>query len=147
MRQGINVGLNVGAVRMLNNTWDHITEEAVIFNDTRSGADQIINNIFYDVGGGGDSYACIPSGSPTIETNDFYMPGGGSPGSWCSNAPYMSFDPMFVNDGDSTGIGANYSLQNSSPARSDGTSLAGVTDDYTGNTRPLSGDSIGAYQQ
>ena len=76
MRQGINVGVNVATLKVFNNTWDHIVEEAIIFNDSRSGADEIINNIFYDVGGGGDSYACIPSGSPTIESNDFFMPGG-----------------------------------------------------------------------
>ena len=146
MRQGINVGLNVGAVRVFNNTWDHFAEEAIIFNDTRSGADQIINNIFYDVGAGGDSYACIPSGSPTIETNDFYMPGGGSLGSWCSNAPYMSFNPMFVSDGDATGNGANYTLQSGSPALTAGTSLQGITSDIEGLVRALtSGFAIGAY--
>ena len=74
MRQGINIGVNVSALRVWNNTWDHIVEEAVIFSNTRSAADQVINNIFYDVGSGGDSYACIPGGSPTIEANDFFMP-------------------------------------------------------------------------
>ena len=74
MRQGIVVGSNVGALKIYNNTWDHILQEALIFNDVRSSADEIINNIFYDVGAGGDSYAEVPSGSPVFQANDFRMP-------------------------------------------------------------------------
>jgi len=148
MRQGINVGVNVATLKVFNNTWDHIVEEAIIFNDSRGSADEIVNNIFYDVGSSGDSYACIPSGSPTIESNDFFMPGGASLGSWCSNAPYTSVDPKFVNYGDATGAGADFHLQSTSPVIADGTTLSTVTNDYDGIARPAgSGYSLGAYQK
>jgi hypothetical protein len=148
MGQGINVGAHVAALQVLNNTWDHIVQEAVIFSDTRSSADQIINNIFYDVGSGGDSYLCLSSGSPLIEANDFYMPGGAAVGTWCSNAPYISLDPMFVNYGDSTGAGADYHLQSSSPIKDDGTTLSNVPNDYDGTLRPIGpGYAIGAFEK
>jgi hypothetical protein len=147
MRQGINVGANVAALRVWNNTWQHVLQEAVIFKDPRSAADQIINNIFYDVGSGGDSYACIPGGNPTVEANDFFMPGG-PVGTYCSNAPYVSLDPMFVNYGNATGLGADYHLQSSSPVRDAGVVLSAVTNDYDGNPRPISGPySMGAFQR
>lgn len=147
MRQGINIGVNVSALRVWNNTWDHIVEEAVIFGNTRSAADQVINNIFYDVGSGGDSYACIPSGSPTIEANDFFMPSG-SPGTWCSNAPYISVNPLFVNAGDPTGAGADYHLQSTSPVKDNGVALTGVVNDYDGTARPIgAGYSLGAFEK
>src|SRR4029077_7051816 len=97
MRQGIVVGANVAALKIYNNTWDHVLEEAVIFNDSRSPADEIINNIFYDVGAGGDSYAEVPSGSPVFQGNDFRMPGGAGLGSYPTVEPYISVDPMFAN--------------------------------------------------
>jgi hypothetical protein len=147
MRQGINIGSGVAALRVWNNTWDHILEEAVIFSNTRSSADQIINNIFFDVGSGGDSYACIPAGSPTVATNDFFMRSG-TPGTWCSNAPFVSVDPMFTNAGDSSGAGADYHLRSTSPVSDSATTLTGVPDDYDGTARPIgSGYSIGAFEQ
>jgi len=147
MSQGINIGVNVSALRVWNNTWDHIVEEAVIFGNTRSAADQVINNIFYDVGSGGDSYACIPGGSPTIEANDFFMPSG-SPGTWCSNAPYISVNPLFVNAGDPTGAGADYHLQSTSPVKDNGITLTGVVNDYNGTARPIgAGYSLGAFEK
>lgn len=147
MRQGINVGANVAAVRVWDNTWQHVIQEAVIFNDTRSPADQIINNIFYDVGSGGDSYACIPGGNPTIAANDFFMPGG-PVGTWCSSAPYVTLDPMFVNYGDATGLGADYHLQSSSPVKDSGVTLSAVINDYNGIARPTgAGYSMGAFER
>jgi len=147
MRQGINVEAHVSALRVLNNTWHHITQEAVIFSDTRSSADQIINNIFYDVGSGGDSYLCLSSGSPLIEANDFYMPRG-AVGTWCSNAPYINLDPMFVNYGDSTGAGADYHLQSTSTIKDDGITLSNVLNDYSGTPRPMGpGYAIGAFEE
>src|SRR5277367_3592611 len=80
MEDGLIIGegqpSGVAAVKVWNNTFDHIEQEAVDFNDTRSSADEVINNIFFDVGEGGDSYMCLPGGSPVIEANDFYMRGG-----------------------------------------------------------------------
>jgi Right handed beta helix region len=148
MRQGFNIGSGVGPMLVLNNTWDHITWETVIFSDTRSSADQIINNVFYDVGSGGDSYACIPGGNPTIATNDFFLPGGATPGNYCSNAPFISEDPMFAAYGDSTGAGADYHLQSASPIKDSGTALSTVPNDYDGTARPVGpGYSIGAFEK
>jgi Right handed beta helix region len=147
MRQGINVGANVSALSVLNNTWDHILQEAVIFMDTRTAADQIINNIFYDVGSGEDSYICIPAGTPTIATNNFTMRSG-PPGTYCSNAPYLDSDPMFQSAGDSTGAGANYHLRSESPIIDNATMLSAVGDDFDGTRRPIGdGYSIGAFEE
>jgi len=144
MRQGIVVGRRVGALKIYNNTWDHIVEEALIFNDSRSSADEIINNIFYDVGAGGDAYASVPGGSPIFEANDFYMPGGASVGGYPSVEPFMSVAPMFVNYGDSTGAGADFHLQANSPLKSAGVTLPQVTDDFYGNSRGTTAYSVGA---
>lgn len=151
MEDGLIIGegqpSGVAAVKIWNNTFDHIEQEAVDFNDTRSSADEVINNIFFDVGAGGDSYMCLPGGSPIIEANDFYMRGGTSLGTYCSNAPYISLNPMFVNAGDSTGSGADYHLQSSSPVIDNGVTLTQVPVDYDGTSRPIGGYSIGAFQE
>jgi hypothetical protein len=144
MRQGIVVGSNVDAIRINNNTWDHIVEEAIIFNGTRSLADEIINNIFYDVGAGGDSYAEVPSGSPVFEDNDFYMPGGAIVGTYPTVEPYISVDPMFVSYGDASGTGADFQLQERSPLKGAGTTLTEVTNDFYGVSRLGAAYSIGS---
>jgi Bacterial Ig domain/Protein of unknown function (DUF1565) len=146
MRQGIVVGANVGALHVYNNTWDHVLEEGIIFNDFRSPADQFINNIYYDVGAGGDAYAEVPSGSPVFENNDFYMPGGASLGTYPTVEPYISVAPMFVNYGDSTGSGADLHLQAGSSLKGAGTTLTEVVNDYYGTSRVGAAYSIGAAQ-
>jgi hypothetical protein len=148
MRQGIDVGLNVGALKIYNNTWDHVTEQAIIFNDSRSSADEIIDNIYYDVGYSGDSYAEVPSGSPSpvFEDNDFYMPGGATVGTYPSPEPSLSIAPMFVNYGDATGAGADFHLQPASGLKSAGVTLPTVTDDFYGTSRVGSAYSVGAAQ-
>lgn len=148
MHQGTNVGRGVRALKVLNNTWSHIALEAVIFHDSRTRADEIVNNIFYDVGGGNDSYACIPGGDPLIAGNDFFLPNGVRPGSYCSNAPFVNLDPMFVALGDSAGNGADYHLRETSPIRGVGIALQDVPDDYDGAARPVGvGCSIGAFEK
>jgi hypothetical protein len=146
MRQGIYIGHNVGALKAYNNTWDHIIQEAIIFNDMRSPADEIINNIFYDVGNPGDAYAEVPSGSPVFQANDFYMPLGATVGTYPTVEPYMSIAPMFVNYGDSTGAGADFHLQSGSGLIGTGITLPQVTNDFYGNSRPAVGYSVGAAQ-
>ncbi len=146
MRQGIQLGSNVGALHVYNNTWDHLLQEGVIFIDMRSPADEFINNIYYDVGAGGDAYAVVPSGSPVFENNDFYMPGGGSLGTYPTVEPYISVPPMFVNYGDATGAGADFHLQASSPLKGAGTTLTAVVNDYYGTSRVGAAYSIGAAQ-
>jgi Right handed beta helix region/Protein of unknown function (DUF1565) len=144
MRQGIVVGSKVGALKIYNNTWDHIVEQGLIFNDFRSPANEIINNIFYDVGAGGDAYASVPSGNPIFEANDFYMPGDASVGSYPSVEPFISVAPMFVNYGDSTGAGADFHLQQNSSLKGAGVTLPQVTNDFYGNTRGTTAYSVGA---
>jgi hypothetical protein len=144
MRQGIVVGSKVGALKIYNNTWDHIVQEALIFNDPRSSADEIINNVFYDVGAGGDSYASVPGGRPVFEANDFYRPGGGTLGTYPTVEPYISVAPMFVSYGDSTGAGADFHLQAGSPLKGAGIALPQVTDDFYGNSRETARYSVGA---
>jgi len=146
MRQGIVVGSNVAALKIYNNTWDHLLEEGLIFNDTRSSADEIINNIYYDVGARGDSYAEVPGGSPLFQANDFRMPGGASLGTYPSVEPYISVDPGFVNYGDSTAAGADFHLQAGSALKGAGITLRQVTNDFYGTSRGTSGYSIGAAQ-
>ena len=145
MRQGIVVGHNVGALHVYNNTWDHVVQEALIFMDMRSPADEVINNIFYDVGAGGDAYASVPSGSPVFEANDFYMPGGASVGSYPTVEPFMSVAPGFVNYGDATGAGADFHLGSGSGLVSTGIVLPQVTNDFYGNSRGAT-YSVGAAQ-
>jgi hypothetical protein len=145
MRQGIVVGHNVGALHVYNNTWDHVVQEALIFMDMRSPADEVINNIFYDVGAGGDAYASVPSGSPVFEANDFYMPGGASVGSYPTVEPFMSVAPGFVNYGDATGAGADFHLGSGSGLVSKGIVLPQVTNDFYGNSRGAT-YSVGAAQ-
>jgi hypothetical protein len=146
MRQGIVVGNQVGALKIYNNTWDHIVEEALIFNDSRSPADEIINNIFYDVGAGCDAYASVPGGSPIFKANDFYMPGGASVGSYPSVEPFISLAPMFLSYGDSTGAGADFHLRPDSPLKNAGVTLPQVANDFYGNSRGTTAYSVGAAQ-
>ncbi len=136
MRQGINVGSNVAALKLYNNTWNHVLEQALIFTSSRSPSDEVINNIFYDVGNGGDSYAALNGGgSPIFRANDFYMPGGAQVGSYPAPVPFISVDPMFVNNGDATAAGADLHLQPSSRLAAAGVVLPQVTNDFYGNSR------------
>lgn len=141
MRQGLNIDHTAG-VGVLNNTWDNILEEAVILASSPQAS--IENNIFYNVGRGGDSYACIDSGSQSgivIATNDHFM-STGSPGTYCSNAPFVSYDPKFAN------VGAlDFHLQPGSPSIDSGTTLGSVTDDYDGTKRPQgAGYDLGGFE-
>jgi len=152
MEDGLIIGQGqpsgVAAVKIWNNTFDHIEQEAVQFNDRRSALDEVINNIFFDVGDGGDSYLCLSVSGPIIAANDLYMRGGTALGNYCSNAPYISLNPLFVNPGDSTGLGADYHLQSSSPILDKGVVLPQVTIDYDGVKRPQGLDySIGAFEK
>jgi len=152
MKDGLIIGegqpSGVAVMKIWNNTFDHIQDEAVQFNDRRTSADEVSNNIFFDVGTGGDSYMCLPGGSPLILSNDFHMRAGVTPGTYCSNAPYISVNPLFVNAGDSTGAGADYHLQAASPIKNDGVAIPQVANDYDGKARPIgAGYSIGAFQE
>lgn len=152
MKDGLIIGegqpSGVAFMKIWNNTFDHIQAEAVQFNDSRTSADEVSNNIFFDVGAGGDSYICINGGSPLIQSNDFYLRGGVTPGTYCSNAPYISVNPLFVNAGDSTGAAADYHLQAGSPIKDNGVTLPQVANDYDGKARPIgAGYSIGAFEQ
>ncbi|MDO8432698.1 MAG: right-handed parallel beta-helix repeat-containing protein [Candidatus Binatus sp.] len=141
MRQGINAS-DISGLAVLNNTWDNILEEAVILNSSPNAS--IINNIFYDVGSGSDSYACIDSGSQSgisIASNDHFM-SQGSPGNYCSSAPYSSQDPLFA---DATGM--DFHLQKTSSLIDRGTTMSTVPNDYDGVVRPQgAGYDMGAFE-
>lgn len=158
MRQGINnAGSAIGQLNVLNNTFDHFIEEAVIFGTVRTG-DKIENNVFYDVGTSGDGFMCWISGSAeTFATNVYFMRSGAPQSGlwWCGGPlpPYQAVNPLFVGSGDATGAGANYHLcvtgQNgcsaTSPIGHTGTTIPSVTNDYDGILRSA-GYSIGALQ-
>jgi hypothetical protein len=107
-----------------------------------------VNNLFFDVGRGGDSYLGLNvPGDPTVATNVHHMRSG-TPGTYGSTAPFIDVDPLFVNAGDATGAGADYHLQLASPIKDSGTTLASVPVDYDGVARPLgAGYSIGAFER
>jgi hypothetical protein len=143
--QGIDIESGVGPVNAYNNTFVHIAQEGLVCNGARTSADQIMNNIFYDVGDGGDSYTSGCQNS-TFNNNDFYMPGGASVGTYPSVEPYLSLAPMFVNYGDSTGAGGDFHLQSGSPLKGAGTTISTVTNDYYGTSRVGAAYSVGAAQ-
>ena len=146
MRQGINVGSNVAALKLYNNDWDHILQEAVIYLSLRSPSDEVINNIFYDVGSGGDAYSAVTQGgNPVFQANDFYMPGNGTVGSYPTVEPFTQLDPLFASNGDPTGAGADFHLQPTSKLIGAGMTLPQVTNDFYGNSRGAT-NSVGAAQ-
>jgi hypothetical protein len=138
MFQGLQ-WVNAPSVNFWNNTVVRIVQQAVVLSNAPNS--QLINNIFYDVGSGGDSYACIDSGSSStaIASNDHYMPSG-APGTYCSNAPHMTVDPKFVD------AGGDFHLQALSPMIGVGTTLTGVTNDYYGTSRLPVAYDLGAIQ-
>jgi len=143
--QGIIVGANVAAVDIWLNTFDHLEQEAADFEGSASAADQVGDNIFYDCGNGGDSYA---SGSGmTLFDNDCIMRSGADCGTYPANYPHLKLNPGFVNSGDATGAGADYHLQSTSPLLGTAATVNGVSVDFDGVTRPSGTYSFGAFQQ
>jgi len=126
----------------LNNTWDNVLEEAVILESSPRAAME--NNIFLDVGSGGDSYACVDSASLSglvVAANDHFMTHG-PPGNYCSDAPYLSVDPRFVN-----ASALDFHLQQSSLLIDMALTLTSVPNDYEGTSRPQGkGYDIGAFE-
>ncbi len=125
-----------------NNTIDTVTQEGVdLIENTNA---DIANNIFYNVGNGGDSYLADESSSATYtaENNDMWMADGSQPGTSGSDAPYLNENPDFVN------VSAlNFALSAGSPLIKAGTPESLVTHDYTGESRPQgSGIDIGAFE-
>ncbi len=157
MIRGINAtqdgGQVIGRLNFYNNTFDHVTQEAIVV-DGGARTDNIENNIFYDIVGGDGfiSYA----GGETFVDNVFYTRAGAPGGRyWGAGATpaFMAVNPLFVSTGDATGVGANYHLcvagQNGCTATSTighvGVTIATVPNDYDGN--PRTGlYSSGAYQ-
>jgi hypothetical protein len=139
MAQGLQWS-NAPGVNFWNNTVVRIGQEAVVLSNAPNS--QLINNIFYDVGGGGDSYACIDSASSNtaIASNDHYMTSG-TPGTYCSNAPHLTVDPQFVDVNN-----FNFHLQAISPMIGVGTTLTQVTNDYYGTSRLPVAYDLGAIQ-
>ena len=149
-----------------DNTEDNIYTEG-IENDCGGGTCRqsdfaIEGNIFYEVGGNGDSYYAGFQCPTTVSQNVFHMRSGnvGSYAGNCTSAPaYINNDPLFVNVGylsgtegsnaavsgtapcDNTanysGIStyADYHLSSASPDQINGVNLSGVTSDFYGTSR------------
>lgn len=159
MLRGVNAtqdgGQVIGQLNFYNNTFDHIVQEPIVVSGSGARNDNIENNIFYDIVGG-DGFIAY-SGGETFLDNVFYNRAGAPSGGvwWGGGAtpPFLAVAPLFVNYGDSTGVGANYHLcvagQNGCSATStighSGATIPSVPNDYDGNTRS-GGYSIGAYQ-
>ena len=160
--QGINLETGWQNVRVLNNTFDHITQEAIIYNSAVDTGSDAVNNIFYDVGNNSDGViACITSVLPTYTTNDTFQRSG-SQGTYCHNCTCPSTsvtDPKFAAYGDGTGSGADYRLCTAagvpvagctglSGIATAGTDLTSFTQDKVGTNRPQGiHRSIGAYEE
>jgi hypothetical protein len=121
MRNGVVIGSGVGKMVFDHNTVDHILNEASLqFPGSTSSASAVTNDIFYDCGEGGDSFA---TGSGFTEGNDdCIMRGGSDCGSYPSNYSHVSIDPQFVSDGTGSApwLSADYHLQASSTVQSMG---------------------------
>lgn len=145
-----------------NNTFDHLALEGIVYGGSAAPSGEVIeNNIFFDVGGGGDGpISCYNSTIPTWITNDASMRSG-SMGSYCGGCTCpasLTLDPGFVSYGDATGSGADYHLcfANGSPGgcsaisgvANSGTTIGSFSSDKDGVARPQgSGWSIGAYEE
>jgi hypothetical protein len=126
-----------------NNTVDNVTQEGVVLVKNVP-ATQIINNIFCDVGKGGDNYLSADSSSSnfTATDNDMWMSNGSRPGTYGSNASYINENPQFVNLS-----GLNFHLSSSSPMIDAGQRISQVTHDYDGVSRPQgTAYDIGAFE-
>jgi hypothetical protein len=158
MRQGVNAtqngGLVIGQLNFYNNTFDHLMAEAIIV-DGSARTDNIGNNIFYDIVGW-DGFIAYSDGENFV-ANVFYNRSGAPKGGlWWgggSTPPFTAVDPMFMNYGDSGGLGANYHLcaagqngcSSDSPVGRSAVSMPSVPNDYDGTNR-TGAYSNGAYQ-
>jgi Right handed beta helix region/Pel9A-like, right handed beta helix region len=148
---GIDVVSGTPSELIVNNTFDHISGRAVIFNITPVPGSEAINNIFYDGGSGWGAWQGSPSALSNL-TNACYQRSGAacstSGGGAAGTLSFIAADPLFVNNGDSTGAGADYHLQSASPIKDSGTALNLVPIDHDGAARPQgSGYSIGAFEE
>ena len=123
---------NITGLQFDNNTVDNVTQEGVALTADAPAA-QVINNIFCDVGSGGDNYLSADSSSSNFSAtdNDMWMSNGSMPGTYGSNATYINQNPQFVNLS-----GLNFHLSSSSPMIDAGQTLSQVTHDYDGVSRP-----------
>ena len=128
-------------IQFFNNTVDNIMQEGVVLQNAP--AAQIIDNIFYNVGSGGDNYLAADSASANFSagTNDMYMSDGSKPGTYGSSAPQMRIDPQFSNVGS-----LDFQLSPASQLINAGTWLPQVSHNYSGVARRQGqGSNIGAF--
>jgi Right handed beta helix region len=132
----------VFGLQFFNNTIDTVTQEGLILENVP--AAQIANNIFYNVGDGGDNYLSADSASANFsaQTNDMWMADGSTPGTYGSTAAHLTLNPDFAN-----AASFNFLLNAGSPLIGAGTTESLVTHDYTGAARPQgAGSDIGAFE-
>ncbi len=115
MRQGINVADNVGSVIFDHNSAAHILQEVLIYNQPITSTSTITNNIFYDIGGGDDSYTT--SLGPAIWNNDCIMANGSRCGTYPVTAPAVSLNPQFASFGSGSDpwLSLDFHLRSTSP--------------------------------
>lgn len=148
--QGINFETNVSSLHVYNNTFDHISQEAIIYHQHIDPQSDVTNNVFFDVGAGSDGpIACADSHPPDYLTNDAVMRSG-SVGTFCNACACpmsLSIAPDFVDNGDGTGSGANYHLGAASAIKAAGTSIGSFSKDKDNLDRPQwSAWSLGAFE-
>ena len=128
------------------NMYPHATKNGqIVLWDVANGAVTIRNNIFYQPNGSAIvTVSYVPTGcniDHNITTTSSIYDNGAS----CTlSANTLSTDPLLV---DSTLTAPDGHLQSTSPAKDTGTTVAQVTDDYDGVTRPQgSVYDMGAYE-
>jgi hypothetical protein len=113
MRQGANIGKNVGPVIFDHNTTDNILQQILIFEANTTNATKITNNIFWRHGGGADGYST--SNTPTMTNNNCTGPNGNKCGNYPVSNPASALNPLFVSVGAANSASNNYNLQPNSP--------------------------------
>ena len=150
VRVGIHVerlaNPDITSIRIVNNTFDKITEQAILFEGPASGV--VENNAFYDVGSHQESYLTMRPASKAIVVgyNADGTSDGRAPGTRGSQAPYRH-DLWAVSPGFINAAGKDFRLRSTSPLVNAGISLKDVTTDFAGVPRPPGpGYDIGALE-
>jgi hypothetical protein len=125
-------GDGIAGLRFLNNTVVNVQQEALILRHTPRA--QIVNNIFYDVGGHKDSFLAVDVASADFvaSNNDMYMSDGAAPGSYGSSVGHLTVDPRFVDPS-----ALDFRLQPSSPLIGAGLRLGGYAGPDGPQPRPI----------
>jgi hypothetical protein len=145
-RDGCLFELPVTGVHFYNNTVVHVLHEGI---NVYTANNEIKNNLFYDVGGGGnyDTFMCDGGQPQLVAANIQRLPSGATPGTYCSIYVGLNVDPMLVSPLYSSA--GDFHLMPGSGAIDQGVNLLaqGVTRDMDNVTRPQGAAfDIGMYE-